>query len=233
MNNSENGFYITGRIYAQNAIFGNDTVSSRDYQDLFISKFDTSGQSQWVKLCTTPSGSTEYIRGESLYLDPADNLYVTGWFSHQRMVIASITLLNNSGYAAMFVAKFNSNGNVIWAKKGGSTVWGGGSASGYAISVDPGGDVYISGTCFGTSLYFDTSLAVNPSGSSGIFFQNLIPADIHFGRKFWKELLMYDHLCDASGAVYCTGGFSSSSLQFGSNILTNAAATIRFIHCKI
>lgn len=109
-------YYITG--YFQNgALFNNKTLTSNGNTDIFIAKYDSHGNSIWLKTFgggkISPMMANEM--GCSLVLDKDGDLYVTGYFSGI-INIDSIPLVSK-GDDDIFIAKITASGVVSWAKK--------------------------------------------------------------------------------------------------------------------
>jgi len=112
--------------------------------DAFIAKFSSTGSRTW----STYFGGTNPDQGEGVTTDKIGNIYITGATQSTSNIATSgayqssfikKTLSNNYGYA--FIAKFTSQGGLIW-----STYFGGNrSDEGERITIDVFGDVLISG----------------------------------------------------------------------------------------
>jgi hypothetical protein len=146
--------YVTG-WFASAATFGpgetnQTTLTKVGDADIFIAKFNSDGTLAWAK----GVGSTARDQGDGIAVDGSENSYVTGKF------IGTITLglgeTNETqltsipvGVQDIFVAKYNSNGTLAWAKRAGST-----SADyGLGVAVDGLGNSYVTGTFAGTGTF--------------------------------------------------------------------------------
>ncbi len=120
---SDGGYIVTGLTSS----FG------VDWDDLFLVKFDSSGDLTWTKTV----GGTDWEWGNSVAPTTDGGYIVTG-----------LTTSFGAGYYDLFLVKFNSSGDLIWAK----TV--GGTDSDWGNSVAPtsdGGYIVTGGTqSFGT-----------------------------------------------------------------------------------
>lgn len=104
----------------------------------FITKSDNFGNLVWAK---SLSGAST---GNSLCVDSAGNVYVTGRFSGTVDFdpdTATTYYLSTSGSDDIFICKFNPSGNLIWAKKLGNVS----QDNGLSITTDNNGNLYISG----------------------------------------------------------------------------------------
>ena len=89
------------------------SLTSAGIADIFISKHDSSGNLIWAKRIGTPG--REY--GYGLWIDDSANVFITGDFSDTVDMDpgpATHNLISNGSYD-IFVAKFDSSGQFIWA----------------------------------------------------------------------------------------------------------------------
>lgn len=110
-----------GNVYATRqtpgiATFGSGSVSSSGGTDIFISKFSSSGQLQWLQ----QAGGIGFNHGNGIIVDPSGNVFVTGYFEGSATV--GDTLLTSDGAIDFFITKYNSSGIFKWVQQ----AWGGG-----------------------------------------------------------------------------------------------------------
>jgi len=154
--------YITG-AFSDSATFGNTTLTSPFYT-VFVAKLDRNGAWQWA----TGAGDAGVAVGLSIAMDVSRNVYVTGWF--QGTSSFGQTTLTCSGDADVFVAKLTSDGSWVWAiHAGGSNL--SDLAGGRGIAIGIGGNVFITGTIRGTTMFGDTTLTSN--GEEDLFVAKL------------------------------------------------------------
>jgi hypothetical protein len=127
--------FMTGNYY-KNIVFGSDTLTSTFsnsalYGNVFLVKYDSSGNFLWAKQSLPARGSNGGI-GYSVTTDVAGSAYVTGLFNDS--IQFGAYKLHGGG---VFFVKYNAAGNVVWAK---SFV---GNQSG-SVSSDQRGHVFIS-----------------------------------------------------------------------------------------
>src|SRR6185503_12430987 len=119
--------YVAGVFYGA-ATFGageaNETVLNALSQDIFIAKYSGSGRLVWARR----AGGESADGAAGIAVDPYDNVCVTGFFGLfgptgtatfgsgdvNETVLASP---GNSG--DVFVAKYDSTGSLVWAKRAG------------------------------------------------------------------------------------------------------------------
>ena len=186
--------------------------------------------SKWLQLMTSQDlgqtssfawqlGSNESTSSNGIVKDLNGNIYVTGNF--KRTGTFGNTNVISIGDNDVFVAKFNSEGLLLWVRTAGSLA--GDIAT--DISLDPSGNALITGYYFDT-INFGGNILTS-SGSSDVFVAKYSPS----GTVLWVKKVGGSGLdlvnsvdADASGNVYLGGSFSGSCTFFGvSNITLNSA----------
>ena len=147
--------YVTGEI-EDTVKFGSITKRSLGGNDGFLAKYDVNGKIVWVKDFGTASGSE---KGRAIAVSPSGDVYITGNFSTSTD-FGNITLTSNGGND-IFIVKYDTDGDVIWAKKAG----GPSQDRGYGIVIDASENVYITGT-FTQSATFKNTTITNPANNS-------------------------------------------------------------------
>jgi len=212
---SSGNVYITGYFISPTINFGGENLTNNGVYDIFLAKFDSNGNYVWSKRF----GGTSYDFGLSVSVDSGGNAYITGHFESSTINFGGENLTNSGDYD-IFLAKFDSNGNYVWSKRFGGTSY----DYGNSVSVDSSGNAYITG-------YFSSSLInfgggdLTTNGGYDIF---LAKFDIQ-GNHLWSKRFGGTDVdvgntvsVDSSGNVYITGGFVSSTINFGGDNLTNS-----------
>ncbi len=155
----QNGnLYVTGLMGGganpTSFYFQTDTFTVDGYNDFYLAKYNAEGNEIWVRQFGGPNMLGMNIKGESIgdiIYDPIGNcIYASGKF-YQTCNFGTITLNTNPDDLELFLAKFDLNGNCIWAKKAGSS----GDDRGSNLAVDTSGNIYMAGSVPYTG-YFDT-----------------------------------------------------------------------------
>ncbi|MDD4155645.1 MAG: T9SS type A sorting domain-containing protein [Candidatus Cloacimonetes bacterium] len=120
-NDSNQNSYIAGSI-SGNATFGNQTVEyNGDVEMPIFAKINSSGEFEWVQCFYDNENDDVQSLGTAMGIgvDSEDNIYVSGYFTES--VLIDGIQLNSNGLWDAFLAKFNSNGEVLWAKSFGGS----------------------------------------------------------------------------------------------------------------
>ncbi len=188
---------------------------------IFLSAIICSIQAQTV-LWADAYGGNDTDVGNAVAVDASGNTYITGTFKSPTLDFGSGVILTNTGNNDMFVAKFNSSGNIVWAENASGT----GDEIGHDITIDPStGDVYVIGSFSGGSITFGTLSPLPSSGGSDIYIVKINST----GTPQWSVGSTggsSDEFGNAikyfSGNVYAVGSFESSSFSLGGITATNS-----------
>ncbi|HYV95416.1 MAG TPA: T9SS type A sorting domain-containing protein [Chitinophagales bacterium] len=198
--NSTGDIFVTGYSEGDFSADGN-TFTSYGEGDGFVAKYSNSGVLKWINHFGGPGDDYPY----SLALDNKGKCVVVGTFEHS-MSIGGFTLTSqNDSLYDCFVAKFDKQGNVLWA-----TSAGGDSSHAYVfasdVTIDIHGSIFITGTYTGPVKFGDDSLGENEEAfltklnSNGIF-QWAVDAG---SRCYYTYIAV-----DASSNIYVTGSFGA------------------------
>ena len=209
--------YVFGSYYGDSITIGSITVHtiySNLYQDLFLAKFDSSGNTTWIKLGW---GAANYAK--DVTTDAFGNVFITGFFSGNFIIFDSITIYDNHPqWTDVFIAKYDSSGNIKWAKSEGGNSNNG--DEGWTISTDAFGNSYIGGL-FTPNSTFDTIylntyggflIAFSPTGDL-LWLKDIVSSPL--------QTIVFGVATDTFGNEYVTGDFQGDSITFDSITLYN------------
>jgi hypothetical protein len=220
--------FVTGYFVSPTITFGTITLTNADNTnssaDLFIAKYDASGNVLWAKSIGENSCDE---KGYCCSADANGNVFITGIFACPTVTFGTTILTNvNPGYTDVFIAKYDAAGNALWARSAGGTY----SDDGMSVSTDPNGNVFMTGD-FQVSINFGT-LTLTNAGNYGFFIAkydasgNLLWADSAGGSS---ADVGYSVSSDSNGNVFATGFFQSNLITFGTTTLSNAGNGDMFI----
>ncbi len=129
---------------------GLSNLSATNWEQLNIAKYDTNGIYQWAFNIPVYFQSSNYVN--NIKCDELGNIYVTGDFTGTVDFDPgpSTTSLTSNGGRDVFFAKYNSSGNLVYARSFGGLD----SDVGYNIGVDVNNNIYLSGW-FSQTVDFD------------------------------------------------------------------------------
>lgn len=193
--------------------------------DIFYAKYSPEGSFIWAKSNT--GGGWEYTR--KMIIDNSENIYLTGNFEgtidfDPNTGIANLTSNGNEDF---FIAKYDSDGNYIWAHNIGGTSYDGI----WSIVLDNDGNIYIGG-------YYSNTVDFDPSTETSICSSVGTSRDMFVGKYnndfnlIWVKSLgsgeidqVTDINLDSNGNMYISGTFGNT-VDFDTDIGTaNLSAT--------
>ena len=216
---SANNCFVTG-YFQGSATFGTSTVVSAGSFDVYLAKYDSSGNVQWV----TSGGGSGTDEGFAIALDSSGNAYVAGFFTSASASFGGNTI-HTAGGNDIFIVKVSPAGSVLWARSAG----GSGSDRGFGLAVDSRGNAYVSGFFSSTATFGSISLPstgaedlcvikYDPNGD----VQWVVPAS-GVSNDTANSIIF-----DASGHLFLSG-FCSTNTVFGNLTLTNALDSAMFV----
>jgi len=203
--------------------FDTTTLTSHGNGDIFVLKLNSLGIVDWAK----GAGGKFSDQGNRIVVDSLDNVYVTGDFTAPKAYFDNIELNAKVGpYQDMFIAKYDSSGNALWAKGAGGDFPNGG----IGLGIDNIGNVYVGGSSFqGTYIKFDNNIILNND-------KGFIASYSNSGNIAWAKNIGYhanavvgDLKVDLNANIYVTGFFNNSVAPFGNDTLHGAGSDDIFV----
>ncbi|MES2285344.1 MAG: T9SS type A sorting domain-containing protein [Bacteroidota bacterium] len=201
--------YVCG-FFTDTATFSGTTIYGNGNRDIFIAKYDMNGNFLWVN----QAGSAGRDEAKAIKCDAAGNVYIAGMYKDSAIFGSSI-LLSPLGYFNSFLAKYASDGSLIWVKDSGGDY----DDLAWALTIDDADKIYITGE-FNASAYFDTIQLIT-TGQANIF----VACYNNSGNIEWASSAggpLIDRArgigCDGTN-IYITGQFSMSA-NFGAYTVT-------------
>ena len=227
----EGNAYILGVYDSTNCTFGNYPLSHAPLPApcntmYFIAKINPAGSVVWTKNIVPTSsfgygGGTMammYVPVGSIKADDSGHLYVTGTFNTPSITIGTTTL-PLSGLQSIFIAKYDTSGNPLWAKTYGST----GTDYVRSIELTKNGQLYMAGNYYSSSISFGP-YTISNGADKGTYLAKFDNG----GNALWAKttdsfMYMRDLAVDTAANVYVCGNFSADSVNFDSHWITNTS----------
>lgn len=206
--------YVTG-YFNSTANIGNTSATSAGFSDIFLAKYNSSGNLLWVQSAGGAFGDIGY----DVAIDGNGNVYITGAFQATATFgknTVNEAIIGSSGIADIFLAKYNSNGVFQWVRSAGGAA----ADRGQAIALDANGSVYVTGNYQGTAN-FNITPNITTLTSAGMRDIFLAKYDSNGTFQWVKSAggasddFGIDIGLDNSGKVYITG-YYSGTINFGS-----------------
>ncbi len=144
-----NNIYLSGFFYDTVDFDPNSGVVNLStdsiYMNPFVLKLDENGNFVWAK----SMGGSDYGTAEGIAIDPVGNVLTIGQFMGTMDFDPNIGTFNltATGLSDIYIQKLDGNGNFIWAKGFGGSQ----PDLAAAIDVDNLGNIYTTGTFYGTA----------------------------------------------------------------------------------
>ena len=233
------GFGLTVDFDPGPGVIGLTSVGCCDNQ--YFVKYDDDGNCVWAKILSTGSFASDlWTWGRGIELDAAGNIiilrnyYGTADFDPSDATFEMTMTPGSGGYADIFLAKYTSDGDFIWAKSIGGT----GTDEAYAVTSDAGGNIYVAGN-------FRETADMDPGDGELIFSAQDDTQDMFLSKFDGNGILVWSKYfggelnddaraisVDPDGNIYF-GGVYTASVDFdpgsGSAILNSGFAENLFV----
>lgn len=180
--------------------------------DIFIAKYNSSGQYQWA---FNVGGSSLGDNGTVIVTDGSGNIYTGGYFnSSADFDPSSSTATLDASNGVVYFAKYNTNGQYQWAFNVGQP---NGNSHPFGLKIDASANIYVSGYIIGTGLDFNPSPTatdlLNSNGMHDIFLAKYNSN----GQYQWAKAIggsgsdvARDIDIDNAGNIYLAGDFQNT-----------------------
>ncbi len=223
---NQNNIIISGD-YNKQIQFGASTLPMTNSTNIFMVKFDPTGNVIWTKAGV----SNSLCWFTDLATDATNNIYATGKIS-TAITFGATTITNYLG-DDMVVGKFDASGNLLWMDVVGKSISATTTANnfdcGSSIKVDGSGNIFVGGSLIDTT-YYDANLNI-VYNKQFAFVAKYSNAGVQqwlkkFGNDEKDNINAID--LDANGDVYAIGIYKGV-FNVGGVTLPNGASTNAFV----
>lgn len=205
--------YVTG-WFSEDAHFGDIILTSEGGKDVFLAKYNDSGEILWAKRAWGTASNT----AAGIALDVNGLPIITGWFAES--IHFDDFLLESNGSYDMFVVRYNEQGKVLWAKSAG----GEGDDYGNRITSNSEQDIIVAGS-FRYTAHFGEEATISSEGDRDIFIANYS----NIGNFQWVkkaggagEDRAYSIISNSDGSTYFTGIFNGKAFFGDHDVMSGA-----------
>ncbi|MEY2986429.1 MAG: hypothetical protein RJB24_658 [Candidatus Parcubacteria bacterium] len=146
-------FVITGIFTSSSIIFGQGepnqtTLSSAGSYDMYVAKYSSEGNLIWAK----SAGGTSQDWGRYIVMHSDGSSTVQGFFIGSMTFgqgESNTTTLVSAGSYDIYIAKYNANGTLAWARRAG----GAGQDAGRGLDIHTDGTIFFTGYFQGTANF--------------------------------------------------------------------------------
>ena len=223
-NDTNGDFYVTGEFGngVNNWTIGDSVFStSNSAEDIFLAKFNMDGDFLWA----LRSFGDDENEGYGLAIDNAGNVFVVGSIEGTG-TLGNVVFNSTANTRDIFVAKFGSNGNLIWFRQFGGPE----TDEGYGIALDDIGDVYITGEFQGTINVNGSIITASGAGTD----EGWIAKYDSNGNFIWIRQfggVMSESVWSISSNQFniCVAGSFGGTATFGDTTITSSGDFDAFI----
>ena len=213
--------YVVGH-FSGAATIGGFTVVSAGSNDGFVAKL-VSGSVQWVKMI----GGTSSDFATSVSVDSNGSILVTGNFDGTTTSLGAFNL-TSAGSGDGYMAKFDTNGNVLWAKP----IGGVSADAASSVGVDSSGNVLVAGNFTGTTTSLGNYNMPSTGGSDGY----VAKFDTNNGNVLWAKQIggvsgdsASSVSVDSGGNVLVAGNFQGTASSLGTSSVSSAGGDDSYV----
>ncbi len=227
---NEDNPYITG-VYRRSPLTIQETIlPTYDEYDVFLAKYTSDGEAAMTPKRIAWGPDNDNVL--SMAIDGKNNIYMSGEFESEVYFDSDTLISSTSINRSLFLAKFNSLGDLIWAKEIPTTNT---STSFLDIDISQNNEIYLSGF-FTDTLIFDEDTVISTGSILGNTEDIILVKMDSTGALQWIRTagssVQNDRAngltTDESGAVYITGLFSGTA-EFESETIASAGLTDMFL----
>jgi hypothetical protein len=223
------GYYNSNplNIYAANGTTVSFTLTPDGNGDVFVVKYDPSGNPLWARRMAGPSSDGGY----SVCTDSSGNIIVTGYYNSNPLNIYAANgttvsfTLNKLGSSDTFVVKYDASGTPLWARRMGTGTLTS-EVNARSVSTDSSGNIVVAGFYTLGALIFNTgetvSFSLTYGGASGTSDVFVVKYDSS-GTPLWARRMAggnhqaWSVSTDLSGNIVVAGHYSSPMNIFAEN----------------
>lgn len=172
-------------------------------------------------------GGTGSEAPAAIATDSRNGVYVLGQFTGSINVNGQV--LNSAGGSDIYIVKYDTTGNLQWAKGFGGTA----NEEAKDIKTDRSGNLVLSGNFEGSVMFGSTLLTT--TGASDVCIVKLQPdGTVLWAKQFTGSLADYGGalICDEQRNIYTTGIYLSNNFDIQGSSFT-APKTSNVFYCKL
>ncbi len=141
--------YLTGFLHGE-LVLGTDTLNSaftiNSSYCAYLVKYDSNGNVKWARQSV---GQTQQ-EGIGVVVDKAGNVYMAGLF-YDTAYLGSARIAARKNILSVFLAKYDSSGNLLWVRQSDGIL--GNGAQLYGVAMDGRNNVYMTGSINGSIAF--------------------------------------------------------------------------------
>ncbi|OIP04300.1 MAG: hypothetical protein AUJ97_02880 [Bacteroidetes bacterium CG2_30_32_10] len=198
--------YITG-YFTDTLQIADTNLIAKGGWDLLIIKTDSAGNYHWARQIQGTAGEVGY----GISVTNEGNAYITGWYQDSVMFHNGY-IMHNYGSSDILIAKYDTYGNLVWAKHAGTS----GIEYGYKICSDEYGNCYVTGIAGVANCNFDGFIL----DKAGMFVAKYNANGAIQWAIAGEDASVNDISVEKNGNGFVTGRFIKNAI-FGNDSITS------------
>ena len=192
------------------------------FTKIMVQSYAQSLDFSWAK----KAGGEDTDIANAITTDLIGNIIAVGTFSSDSISFGNITLINSDSLSnAMFVAKYDSNGNILWARNP-ITPTHYKTTSGVGVSTDANGNVFVAGDMNTDSINFDGNWIVFDNASYSFVAKYDPNGNFVWLRKAFGAYGTAGVSVDGNGDVHLA---AKNAISFDGTTVTNNGTGKHFV----
>lgn len=168
---------------------------------------------------TVPIVSDGFAQIQDVTSDASDNMYAVGYFNTK---LTSPAIITANASDRTFLLRADATGAITFSKG-----ISGAGVKGYRVAVDASGNMYVAGSFFGSTIYFDGFTSGTTFGGPGTTNPDgFIAKYSKTGNFLWAHAIgsagindeILDMAFDSNGDIYVTGYISGDASVYGKKV---------------
>ncbi len=174
----DGNLYILGRYQKSLEVEGKQVLkASGQNSEPYLLKLDRNGNFIWAK------GFDEKLEVNKVAVNKNNNIFLSGNFT-ESVILNNNIKLQSAGYKDIFYAKFDQNGQVLWAKTIGSSQ----RDNSNAIEADDFGNIYLAGVVSNEAKFDTLQVSLKSELNENIFITKI---EGNKGKIEWVRNMTY------------------------------------------
>lgn len=227
----------SGNVYAAGALngsgscgFGNSVTTSGAYaggSSILLVKYSSSGSAQWAKSIVTGTSNSFY---RSAAVSSSDNIYAAGEIYSTSVYgfDSGVTVQGANSGNNVLLSKYNTSGDVLWAK---SVESASSTSSYYSVGVDSSENVYAAGVINQNSA-FNFGDGITAAGGFSASGNLILVKYSSEGTTLWARSVesatgvsgFYGVSLDSEGNIYGAGYIGQGVYSIGNGVTLDTSS---------
>ena len=212
---TSDGGYIAGGYFQGTITVGDQILTSNGHADGLIIRYNSSGKAEWAK----SFGESDFDFIYSVAETSDGGCIVGGYFQSDEIQLGNEMLKNNGGIDGLII-KYNSEGDVEWAK----SIGGSDQEHVYSVAETSDGGIIAGGDFNSSTIQVENEILTNKGYDDGLIIKYNSEGKVEWTKNIGGSSSS-DYIesvaSTSDGGILVGGYFASDEIQLGNETLTN------------